>query len=155
MCSKDSWPSSERQMKLLKSEKQICERVHARSPRVLSRVLVCTCERVSELLGCIGILKRDWQRRSLLGEIVNRVEPVICSRQPWKGDGWFTTKLLRISKVLSDWFGPGPTSHWACEPCLFLNPRWSMCVHALFFQSLCFSAAYFLNKFPHSCIFHA
>ena len=43
------------------------------------------------------------------------------------GDGWFTRKLLRISKVLSDWFGPGPASHWASEPGLFLESTADQC----------------------------
>lgn len=100
----DDWSTAEPQIK-----------VRHRGCPCVSRVCICMALLVwehpglTELLGCIGILRRDWQGRSLLGEIVNRVEPVISSRQPWKGDGPFTRKLLRILKVLSDWFGPGPT----------------------------------------------
>lgn len=64
-----------------------------------------------------------------------------------KGDGWFTRKLLRISKVLSDWFGSGPASHWASEPGLFSNPRWSMRFHILPPSLSASLAALFPSKF--------
>lgn len=56
---------------------------------------------------CIGILRRDWQQRSLLGEIVNRAEPVICSRQPWKGTPDSQGSYWEFQRCLTS-LGPGP-----------------------------------------------
>lgn len=80
---------------------------------------VCVC------VVSIGILRCDWQLRSLLGEIVNRAEPVICSRQPWKGTPDSQGSYWEFQRCL-DWFGPGPASHRASERRSFSNPRWSM-----------------------------
>lgn len=56
---------------------------------------------------CIGSLRCDWQQRSLLGEIVNRAEPFICSRQPWKGTPDSQGSYWEFQRCLTD-LGPGP-----------------------------------------------
>lgn len=140
---KDGWPPSDRKMKTAVSEKQVC-----RVCVCVGGGCICVCVWASELLGCIGILRGDWQGRSLLGEIVNSggsAEPVICSRQPWKGTadsrGGYWGFLRRC---LAD-LGPGPNHG---EPGLFRNPRRSM--HSdLLPPSLCLSAflCCFMNHF--------
>lgn len=108
-------------------------------------VSACVSEWVSELLGCIGILKCDWQGRSLLGEIVNRIEPVICSRQPWKGMANSQGSYWEFQRCCLTDLGLGPRHTepeiWACsrihaDQCTFT------------FSLLCSdSFSRFLNKF--------
>lgn len=66
------------------------------------------CEWVNGLLGCIGILKCDWQGRSLLGEIINRVEPVISPRQPWKETADSQGSYWEFQRCRLTDLGPGP-----------------------------------------------
>lgn len=102
----------------------------------------CVSEWVSELLGCIGILKRDWQGRSLLGEIVNRVEPVICSRQPWKGTADSQGSYWEFQRCCLTDLGPGPRhTEPACRVCSQIHS--DQCIFTISLFLCCF----FLNKF--------
>ena len=110
---------------------------------VLVRALVSVRVRAGELLGCIGILKCDWQRRSLLGEIVNRVEPVICSRQPWKGTADSQGSYWEFQRCCLTDLGPSPRhtepASRACSPI-----RADQCAFTFsLLRSVCFSAALF------------
>lgn len=68
----------------------------------------CVC--MSKLApGPYWYLECDWQRRSLLGEIVNRVEPVICSRQPWKGKADSQGSYWGFQRCCMSDLGPGPS----------------------------------------------
>lgn len=110
-------------------------RVRSRGP--------CMCEWPRELLGCIGILKCDWQGRSLLGEIVNRVEPVICSRQPWKGGTADSQgSYWEFQRCCLTDLGPGPRRTEPASRACFSNPRLINALsHSPSFRSVCFSAA--------------
>lgn len=112
----------------------------------------CVIEWVSELLGCIGILKRDWQGRSLLGEIVNRVEPVICSRQPWKGTADSQGSYWEFQRCCLTDLGLGPRhtepASRACsrihtDQCAFTFSPFSL----LLFFWISFSVLTFLQAF--------
>lgn len=139
---KDSWPASEWQTKKAESEKQMCVYVY---------VHVCECVFlhvwVSGLLGCIGILKSDWQGKSLLGEIVNRVEPVICSRQPWKGTPDSQGSYWEFQRCCLTDLGPSPCQ---TEPasCACSQNHVDQCAFtASILRSVCIFAAFFLREF--------
>lgn len=103
--SKASWPKGE---------------IRQRCCSEREKTSVCMYVWVNELLGCIDILKCDWQRRSLLVEIVNRVEPVICSRQPWKGTADSQGSYWEIQRCCMTDLGMGPRhtepARRACSP---------------------------------------
>lgn len=82
--------------------------VHVRHVCACLCVCACVCVYVSQLPACIGILKSDWRGRSLLGEIVNRVEPVICSRQPWKGTPDSQGSYWEFQRCCLTDLGPSP-----------------------------------------------
>lgn len=121
--------------------------MHVCSICVFVRVFACVSGWASELLGCIGILKCDWQGRSLLGEIVNRVEPVICSRQPWKGTADSQGSYWEFQRCCLTDLGPGPRhTEPASRSCTRIHADQCAFPFSLL-RSVCFSAALFLNKF--------
>lgn len=148
------------------SVKQMCDSAYARALSVCEYLCLraCVSEWVSELLGCIGILRCDWQGRSLLGEIVNRLEPVICSRQPWKGTADSQGSYWEFQRCCLTDLGPGPASHRASQPGLFSKPRWSMRFHILpsfpqslslqLFLQISFCTLTFLQAFKASFCFY-
>lgn len=102
----------------------------------------CVC--MSKLApGPYWYLECDWQRRSLLGEIVNRVEPVICSRQPWKGKADSQGSYWGFQRCCMSDLGPGPSRTDPASRAFFFffssNPRWSMCCRILSFVTRAFS----------------
>lgn len=89
----------------------------------------------------------DWQGRSLLGEIVNRVEPVICSRQPWKGGSADSQgSYWEFQRCCLTDLGPGPRRTEPASRACFSNPRLINALsHSPSFSSVCFSAALFFS----------
>lgn len=125
--------------------------MHVCSVCVFASAFVCLCVPacvVSELLGCIGILKRDWQGRSLLGEIVNRVEPVICSRQPWKGMPNSQGSYWEFQRCCLTDLGPGPCqTEPASSACSRIHADQCAFTFSILRSVWVFADFFFLDKF--------